>query len=189
MDVLTIHQKDYNKTRITVMQGYVQVYTGDGKGKTTAALGLALRAAGAGFKVFIGQFIKSMEYNEIKALRRFEDQITLRQFGRGCFIRGNPCQEDIDVAGQAIDAVRDALISEAYDVVIADEANVAVQCRLISENDLLDLIEARPEGVELVLTGRGAPAQVIERADLVTEMKAVKHYYDKGIMAREGIER
>lgn len=171
------------------MEGYVQVYTGDGKGKTTAALGLAVRAAGAGLKVFIGQFIKSMTYSEIKALDRFEDLITIRQFGRGCFIRGNPTRADIDVAGQALEALAGALKSGRYDVVIADEANVAVGCHLISDNDLLDLIDARPAHVELVLTGRGAPQAVIDKADLVTEMKAVKHYYEKGIVAREGIEK
>lgn len=171
------------------MQGYVQVYTGDGKGKTTAALGLAVRAAGAGLKVFIGQFIKSMTYSEIKALERFEDRITIRQFGRGCFIRGNPTPADIKVAGQALEALMDTLKSGNYDVVIADEANVAFACHLISEKDLLDLIDARPSHVELVLTGRGAPDAVIDKADLVTEMKAVKHYYEKGITARDGIEK
>lgn len=171
------------------MQGYVQVYTGDGKGKTTAALGLAMRAAGAGLKVFIGQFIKSMDYSEVVALRRFEDLITLRQFGRGCFIRGNPCDEDSEVAGEALAAIAAALTSGDYDVVIADEANVAFQCKIVSVEDLIGLIEKRPPNVELVLTGRGAPPEVVEMADLVTEMKPVKHYYDKGVMAREGIEK
>jgi len=170
------------------MQGYVQVYTGDGKGKTTAALGLALRSAGAGLKVFIGQFIKSAAYSEIKALERFSDLITIKQFGRGCFIRGNPCQADIDMARQALDAIGAALRSGGYDVVIADEANVAFSCKLVSEADLLALVDARPAHVELVLTGRNAPHAVIERADLVTEMKPVRHYYDKGVMARKGIE-
>lgn len=170
------------------MKGYVQVYTGDGKGKTTAALGLALRAAGAGLTVFIVQFIKSAEYSEIKALERFSDLITLKQFGRGCFIKGNPCQADIDVARQALKALHGALKSGDYDVVIADEANVAFGCKLISENDLLGLIDARPEHVELVLTGRGAPPSVEKRADLVTEMRPKKHYYEQGVLARKGIE-
>jgi cob(I)alamin adenosyltransferase len=170
------------------MQGYVQVYTGDGKGKTTAALGLALRSAGAGLKVFIGQFIKSAPYSEIKALERFSDLITIKQFGRGCFIRGNPCQADIDMARKALAALEAALRSGEYDVVIADEANVAFGCKLVSEGDLIALVDARPAHVELVLTGRGAPAGVIERADLVTEMKPVRHYYEKGVLARKGIE-
>lgn len=171
------------------MKGYVQVYTGDGKGKTTAALGLALRAAGAGLSVFIGQFIKSMAYSELKALERFEDLITLRQFGRGCFIRGNPCQADKDVAQEALQSITAALESGHYDVVIADEANVAYQCHVVTEAELVALIEARPVGVELVLTGRGAPPAVLQRADLITEMKAVKHYYDNGVQARKGIEK
>jgi cob(I)alamin adenosyltransferase len=170
------------------MQGYVQVYTGDGKGKTTAALGLALRAAGAGLKVYLGQFIKSSPYSEIKALERFSDCITIQQFGRGCFIKGNPCQADVDMARRALDAIGDALRSGDYDVVIADEANVAFMCKLISEADLIALIDSRPSHVELVLTGRNAPKGVIDRADLVTEMKAIKHYYEEGVVARRGIE-
>jgi cob(I)alamin adenosyltransferase len=171
------------------MKGYVQVYTGNGKGKTTAALGLALRAAGAGLKIFIGQFIKSADYNEIKALGRFSDQITLVQFGRGCFIRGNPCDEDIQLAHKGLETLTAALKSGDYDLVIADEANVAFGCKLVSEADLLALIDARPPETELVLTGRNAPPAVIERADLVTEMREVKHYYQNGILAREGIEK
>ncbi len=171
------------------MKGYVQAYTGDGKGKTTAALGLALRAAGAGLKVYIGQFIKSADWHEIKALKDHADHITLEQFGRGCFIRGNPCQADMDVSRQALAAIGEALTSEAHDLVVADEANVAYGCKRVSEADLLDLIEKRPDHVELVLTGRNAPAAVLERTDLVTEMKAVKHYYDEGVLARDGIEK
>ena len=171
------------------MQGYVQVYTGDGKGKTTAALGLALRAAGAGLKVYIGQFIKSATYSEIKALERFSDHITLEQFGRGCFIKGDPCDADIEAARNALSALQAALVGGRYDVVIADEANVAFGCRLISEQDLIDLIESRPDRTELILTGRNAPDAVIERADLVTEMREVKHYFQEGVTAREGIEK
>ncbi len=170
-------------------QGFTHVYTGNGKGKTTAALGLALRAAGAGLKVYIGQFIKSAEYSEIKALGRFKDQITLVQFGRGCFIRGTPCDADIEAARNGLRALFDALTSGAYDLVIADEANVAFGCGLITEEDLLGFMDARPAAVELVLTGRGAPSAVIARADLVTEMVEVKHYYQRGILARDGIEK
>lgn len=171
------------------MKGYVHVYTGDGKGKTTAALGLALRAAGAGLKIYIGQFIKSAEYNEIKALKQFSDQITLEQFGRGCFIKGDPHQADIDAAQKGLATIKSALVSEDYDVVIADEANVAFGCKILSEADLLDLIEAKPPHVELVLTGRSAPPAVMDRADLVTEMREVKHYFHEGVVARDGIEK
>jgi len=171
------------------MQGYVQIYTGNGKGKTTAALGLAMRAAGAGLKVYIGQFIKNADYSEIKALARLADQITLAQFGRSCFIQGAPGEADIDAARNGLRALYDALASGAYDLVIADEANVAFGCGLITEADLLALLDARPPAVELVLTGRGAPATVVAKADLVTEMTEIKHYYQQGVLAREGIEK
>lgn len=170
------------------MQGFVQVYTGDGKGKTTAALGLALRAVGAGLKVYIGQFIKNADYSEIKALQRWSDQITLAQYGRGCFLLTRPCQADIDAARQGLATLEQALTSAVYDLVIADEANVAVALQLLGEDDLLALIDRRPPQVELVLTGRGAPPRVLARADLVTEMRPLKHYYDQGVLARKGIE-
>ena len=171
------------------MQGFVQVYTGDGKGKTTAALGLALRAAGAGLRVYFGQFIKNADYSEIKALARFADCITVRQFGRGCFLLTEPAPEDRAAARRALEGLSEALVSGAFDLVIADEANVAVHRGLIDEADLLALIDTRPPRVELVLTGRGVPAAVLARADLVTEMRAVRHYYDRGVGARVGIEK
>lgn len=170
------------------MQGFVQVYTGEGKGKTTAALGLALRAVGAGLKVYIGQFIKNTDYSEIKALQRLGDQITLAQYGRGCFLLTALCQADIDAARQGLVTLEQALTSGTYDLVIADEANVAVALHLLREDDLLALIDRRPPQVELVLTGRGAPSRVLARADLVTEMRSLKHYYDQGVLARKGIE-
>ena len=170
------------------MQGFVQVYTGDGKGKTTAALGLALRAAGAGLRVYFGQFIKNADYSEIKALARFADCITVRQFGRGCFLLTEPAPEDRAAARRALDGIGLALVSGDYDLVIADEANVAVALGLIEPDDLVALIDLRPEQVELVLTGRGAPDAVLARADLVTEMRCVRHYYDRGVLARQGIE-
>ena len=170
------------------MQGFVQVYTGDGKGKTTAALGLALRAAGAGLRVYFGQFIKNADYSEIKALARFADCITVRQFGRGCFLLTEPAPEDRAAARRALEGLSEALTSGDYDLVIADEANVAVTLGLIEANDLVSLIDLRPEQVELVLTGRGAPDAVLARADLVTEMRCVRHYYDRGVLARQGIE-
>ena len=170
------------------MQGFVQVYTGDGKGKTTAALGLALRAAGAGLRVYFGQFIKNADYSEIKALARFADCITVRQFGRGCFLLTEPAPEDRAAARRALEGLSEALTSGNYDLVIADEANVAVALGLIEPNDLVSLIDLRPKQVELVLTGRGAPDAVLARADLVTEMRCVRHYYDRGVLARQGIE-
>jgi cob(I)alamin adenosyltransferase len=169
-------------------QGYVQVYTGNGKGKTTAALGLAMRAAGAGLKVFIGQFVKGMEYSEIRALQRFEDLVTVKQYGRGCFIRGKPEGADMRAARSGLEEVRQTLCSGVFKVVILDEVNIATYFRLFSVDDLLDLMDARPENVELVITGRNADPRVIERADLVTEMREVRHYYTRGIEARPGIE-
>ena len=171
------------------MKGYVQVYTGDGKGKTTAAIGLSVRAAGAGLKVFIAQFIKMGDYSEIKSLKRFSDVISIEQFGLGHFIKGRPSPEDIEAAQKGLEKVKSILASGQYDIVVLEEANVAVTCELFSVRELLDLIDAKPDGVELVITGRGAARQIIERADLVTEMKAIKHYFQKGVAARAGIEK
>lgn len=171
------------------MQGYVQVYTGDGKGKTTASLGLSLRAAGAGLRVYIAQFIKSGDYSEIKALKRFDDLITIEQFGLGRFIKGRPSEEDIQAGAQGIAKLKKVFAEGRYDVVIAEEANTAAACGLFPVDTLVELIEARPDSVELVITGRGADPQVIARADLVTEMQAVKHYYEQGVAARVGIEK
>jgi len=170
------------------MKGYVQVYTGDGKGKTTAALGLALRAAGAGHRVYIAQFVKGMHYSELDALERFQDRITLRQYGRTCFIRKEPDAEDIRAARIGLEEVRGILASGSYPLVILDEANIAVHFNLFSVDELADLIASRPENVELVITGRNAHPKILEMADLVTEMKEVKHYYREGVEARVGIE-
>ena len=171
------------------MGGKIHVYTGDGKGKTTAALGLSIRAAGAGLRVFIAQFIKADEYSEIKALKRFSDLITVEQFGLGGFIGGNPSSGDIEAAQKGIERVKDIISSGKYDVVVLDEANIAVKYTLFSEQDLLDIMDAKSKDLELVITGRGASQRVIEKADLVTEMKAVKHYFQKGVEARSGIEK
>jgi len=171
------------------MKGYVQVYTGDGKGKTTASLGLGIRAAGAGLSVYIAQFIKSGDYSEIKALKRFDDLITVEQFGLGRFIRGKPADEDIQAAAAGIEKIRRVFAENRYDVVIVEEGNTAASCGVFPVETLLELIDIRPEATELVITGRGADPRVIEKADLVTEMRAVKHYYEKGVMARVGIEK
>ncbi|BBO72293.1 cob(I)alamin adenosyltransferase/cobinamide ATP-dependent adenosyltransferase [Desulfosarcina alkanivorans] len=169
--------------------GYTQIYTGDGKGKTTASLGLALRAAGAGLKVYIAQFIKSGDYSEIRALARFADRITVEQFGLGRFIKGKPAPEDVAAAQKGLAAVRSALASGRYKVVIMEEGNVAALCGLFPVDAILEIMAQKPGDVELVVTGRGADARVIDRADLVTEMKAVKHYYQAGVAARTGIEK
>ncbi|MBW1759797.1 MAG: cob(I)yrinic acid a,c-diamide adenosyltransferase [Deltaproteobacteria bacterium] len=171
------------------MKGYVHIYTGNGKGKTTAALGLAIRAAGAGHKVFIAQFIKMGEFSEIKALKRFSDLITVEQFGLGRFVKGRPSPEDIEAAQKGLAKIKSILSSGEYRIVIMEEANVAAKLELFSVQDLLDIISVKPKEIELVITGRGADPRIIEKADLVTEMKEIKHYYQKGVPARVGIEK
>ena len=146
------------------MRGYVQVYTGNGKGKTTAALGLALRAVGANLKVYIAQFAKSGEYSEINALKQYRESITIQQFGRIGFINGDPDDNDIQAAREGLEKVKEAMCSGKYDVVILDEANIATSYRLLSVDELLAFIEAKPEHIELVITGRDADARIIERA-------------------------
>ena len=168
-------------------RGYVQVYTGDGKGKTTAAFGLALRAAGAGLRVFIAQFVKGMEYSELRALERFEE-IEVRRYGRDCFIEREPEAADIEAARTGLSEAREELVSGAWNVVILDEANIATHFDLFSVDHLLAVIAEKPDGVELVITGRRADPRVIEAADLVTEMRQVKHYYEQGVPCRKGIE-
>ena len=172
-----------------MVKGYIQVYTGNGKGKTTAAFGLALRAAGAGLKVYIAQFVKGMKYSEINALVKLDEFITLKQYGRGCFIHRKPDKEDIQIAQEGIREVREIMDSGKYQMIILDEANIATYYNLFSVDDLLDFIRAKPEDVELVITGRMADPRIIEEADLVTEMKELKHYYQNGVQARNGIEK
>ena len=151
--------------------GYIQIYTGEGKGKTTAALGLAIRAAGAGLNVYLAQFIKHGEYSEIKGLNRFSDKITVAQFGCGRLIKGRPSAKDIEIAAQGIEKVKAILTAGKHQVVILDEANVAVSLNLFSEEILLEIITTKPDDVELIITGRGATQKMIEAADLVTEMQ------------------
>jgi cob(I)alamin adenosyltransferase len=167
----------------------VHVYTGNGKGKTTAAIGSAIRAVGAGFRVLIVQFIKNGDYSEIKALNKFSDSITIKQFGLGHFIKGMPSAEDFNAAQIGIEETETMTRSGNYGMVILDEANVAVKLGLFSVEDLLYIIDNKPDNVELIITGRGAEQKLIEKADLVTEMKEIKHYFRNGVMARVGIEK
>ncbi|MBD3391987.1 MAG: cob(I)yrinic acid a,c-diamide adenosyltransferase [Chitinivibrionales bacterium] len=170
------------------MKGYVQVYTGNGKGKTTAAIGLAIRAAGAGMKVLFAQFVKGRKYSEIRALERFDELITLRQYGRECFIANRPTGEDIEAARAGLEAVREDMKSGTYQLVILDEACIAVYYGLFSADELLMAIRERNPECEVVATGRYAPTKLVEAADLVTEMKEVKHYYARGVAGRCGVE-
>ena len=170
-------------------EGLVQVYTGNGKGKSTACFGLALRAMGRGLKVKIVQFLKGdTRYGEIIALKNFP-AVEVEQFGSPEFVNPlHPREQDRAMAREAYDAGRQALLSGKFDLVIMDEVNVAAKLGLISVDDILALIKEKPKSVELVLSGRDADPRVIEAADLVTEMTLIKHPYEKGISARYGIE-
>lgn len=167
--------------------GYVHIYTGNGKGKTTAAFGLALRAICAGKKVYIGQFIKGMKYSELDAVK-YLPNLVIEQYGRNCFIKNKPTQQDIDLAQSGLKKITEVIMSGKYDIVILDEINVAIYYKLVETSQVIDIIKNRPVNVEIVLTGRYAPQEIIDIADLVTNMQEVKHYYQKGVMARQGIE-
>jgi cob(I)alamin adenosyltransferase len=168
----------------------IQVYTGSGKGKTTAALGLAMRALGHGLKVYIIQFMKgNIRYGEVETAQQLSPNIVIKQMGRETFVdRDNPDRIDIELAQKAFQLARDVVGSGKYDIVVLDEINVAVDYGLISLEALLNLMDSKPEHVELILTGRDAKSEVIERADLVTEMVEVKHYYREGTHSRKGID-
>jgi cob(I)alamin adenosyltransferase len=170
-------------------KGLVQVYTGDGKGKTSAAFGLALRAIGRGLKVYIVQFIKGgFDYGELYVVDKLPN-LTLKAFGRGRFVTRKPPDEvDVALAEEAFNLAKEVVESGEYDMVILDEINVALSLKLISLEKVLDLIKRKPEHVELVLTGRYAPNEIIEAADLVTEMREIKHPYRKGWPARMGVD-
>jgi cob(I)alamin adenosyltransferase len=165
----------------------IQVYTGNGKGKTTAAFGLALRASGAGLNVYIGQFAKGRNYNEIKALKRIGN-IKVEQFGRRCFIKKTPEKIDQQMALAGLKRLNKIIAQRKYQVVILDEINIVVKLGLIPLIDLLKLIKDTPKSMELVLTGRYAHPKIIKLADLVSQIKEVKHYYTFGLKARRGIE-
>jgi len=176
---------------MSLAQGLTQVYTGDGKGKTTAALGLALRAVGRGLQVCIIQFIKGGgAYGEHLAAANLAPRLTIHQTGRdGWIYRDRLDPEDIRIAGETLALARQALRSGAYDLVILDEINGAAWFGLIAPEAILELIAQKPPTVELVLTGRSADERVVAAADLVTEMREVKHYYQQGVPARVGIEK
>jgi len=165
----------------------IQVYTGNGKGKTTAALGLAVRAAGAGLKVYIAQFCKGKNYSELKILKRIKN-IKVEQLGSGCFIKKMPNQKDIALAKNGLLKIKRIIAKRTYDLVILDEINIALELGLLALKDILDLIKKIPRKTEIILTGRYAHPKIIKIADLVSEVKERKHYYKKGVKARRGIE-
>ena len=171
-------------------QGYTHIYTGNGKGKTTAALGLALRASGAGLKSIIIQFMKGQPYSELEAVKKLGGLITMEQHGSAKFCR--PEQEDFHehyaLARQGLLRAEAVLRDESYSLVILDEIITATLFKLITLEEIVALIDSKPAGKELVLTGRGATEELLARADLATEMRELKHYYEKGVPARKGIE-
>lgn len=169
-------------------KGYIQVYTGEGKGKTTAAMGLALRSVCAGHRVLMVQFIKGGGYSEQKA-GEFLPGFVMEQYGRSCFIRREPDAQDYELAAKGLERLREAATDGEWDVVIADEINIALKYKLVSLEAVLDIVKNKSEGTELILTGRYAQPEILDAADLITEMREVRHYYTtQGVTARKGIE-
>ncbi len=170
-------------------RGYIQIYTGDGKGKTTAALGLALRASGRGLRTYFGQFMKGQHYGELDAVLDHPN-ITIEQYGDvRCIRREEVTAAHVEQARRGLERACHALTSDEYDIIVLDEVNVAIWFGLLTPEQVLAVLDQKPEQVEVVLTGRRAPAALLERADLITEMREVRHYYTQGVTAREGIER
>lgn len=175
-------------------QGFIHIYTGCGKGKTTAAFGLALRALCAGKNVAIGQFVKSMRYNETKAELLFNGTVHdfgllhIEQFGQGCCLERKPDEKDKFSARQGLSVCQEWLCSREWDVVILDEITIALQLGLLDVNDVINLILRKHSATEVVITGRYAPQELIDIADLVTDMQEVKHYYTRGVLSRDGID-
>lgn len=169
------------------LKGLVQVYTGDGKGKTTAAIGLCVRAAGHGLKSCIIQFMKGVDYGELKFCRN-TDSIKILQYGTKKFVNSKPTNADVMRANTALQEAERIIKNMEFDIVVLDEINIAVAWKLVELSRVLKLIENKPDCVELILTGRYAHTKIIKSADLVTEMKEIKHPYRSGLKARMGIE-
>ena len=171
-------------------KGYIHIYTGNGKGKTTAAYGLALRAAGSGLKTYIVQFMKNFPYGEIDSFKRFEDLITVEQFcgDDWVFKKQLPSDEERKEAAKGLERAWQFMNSGDFDLIILDEVCVSIYFQLISKEQVLPFLKNKPEGIELILTGRYCPDEFIQLADLVTEMREVKHYYQNGVTSRKGIE-
>ncbi len=168
-------------------RGQIHVYTGNGKGKTTAALGLSVRAVLAGKRVFFGQFVKGMDYSELK-ISEYLPNLEIKQFGRDCFIYNEPDEEDILAAQEGLRECSEVLKSGDYDLVVLDELSIALYYKLFSLEKAIYALNGRNPETEVVITGRYAPQELIDLADLVTEMKEIKHYYTSGLEARKGIE-
>lgn len=173
-----------------MQKGYLQVYTGNGKGKTTAAIGLAVRAAGTNLKTYFAQFMKSYKYSELGSLKKLSEWITVEQFGDDEFVfkKEEPSKKLIATISTGIETAERNMLSGIYDLVVLDEICVSIYFGLISTERVIEFINKKPENVELVLTGRYCPEEIIKLADLVTEMKEVKHYYQQNVLSRKGIE-
>jgi cob(I)alamin adenosyltransferase len=177
------------KAVLNTAKGLVIVITGNGKGKTTAAFGQALRAIGQGYKVFVLQFMKGRKYGEFIAAKKYLPNLTIRLSGLDSFVmRDNPAAIDIELAQKGLEAAKKAIKSGKYDMVILDEINVALDFKLIALTDVMELIKNKPANLDLILTGRYAPKEIIKLADTISEVKEVKHHYNRGIKDRAGIE-
>jgi cob(I)alamin adenosyltransferase len=171
-------------------QGLIQVYTGNGKGKTTAALGLALRATGRGMRTLVIQFMKGQKYGELEAVKKLAPFITIEQMGLDTFVHTTKCNpQDREMALKGLNRALQAMEESEVDILILDEINVALYFKLLRLHEVLELLDKKPIEMELILTGRYAHPSIIARADLVTRMECVKHYFNRGIVARDGIER
>jgi cob(I)alamin adenosyltransferase len=170
-------------------KGLVIVITGNGKGKTTSAFGQALRAIGQGYKVFVVQFMKGRKYGEFKAAKKYLPDLTIRLAGLDSFVmRDNPAVVDINLAQKGLELARKVIKSGKYQMIILDEINVALDFKLVALKDIIELIKSKPASLDLILTGRYVPAQIIKLADTVSEVKEIKHHYAAGIKDRAGIE-
>jgi cob(I)alamin adenosyltransferase len=188
---MSVNRTGEEGIEMLLQKGYIHVYTGNGKGKTTAALGLAFRAMGMGLRSYIAQFLKGQQYGELESALMVSPHITIEQFGKDSIIHGrNACSaEDVEMANRGLQKAKEEMLSGHYNIIILDEVTVANDFNLLTTTAILDFVKEKPSSVELVLTGRYAAKEIIEAADLVTEMQEVKHYFQKGIQARNGIEK
>lgn len=177
-------------SRPRLERGLIQVYTGNGKGKTTASLGLALRAVGHGYKIFMLQFMKgSKDYGELITAEKHLPNLIIVQSGLETFVdKNNPSPADLEMAARGLETAKKVVREGNFDLVILDEINVALDYKLIPLDEVLDMIHSKPDHVELILTGRSAPEEILKAADLITEMTLVNHPFYKGVDARQGIE-
>ncbi|MBN1366111.1 MAG: cob(I)yrinic acid a,c-diamide adenosyltransferase [Syntrophaceae bacterium] len=181
--------KNEKKSAAKKNTGLIMVFTGNGKGKTTAAFGQALRAIGQGYKIFILQFMKGRKYGEFIAAEKYLPPLTIRLSGLDSFVmRDNPAAIDIELAQKGLSTARKAIMSGKYDMVVLDEINVALYFNLLKLKDVIDLIKNKPPALDLILTGRYAPKEIIKLADTVSDVQEVKHHYNAGIKERAGIE-